>query len=142
MTRYRLWLKIAAILLLLTAALHSLSFFNEPTGQNETEKQMINLITTYQIESGAGFKPTFYDLFTGISIGFSLLFIVGGLTLLLLLNKETKDDVLSGIITIYLLVYGGCFAACLYFTFLPPIICTGLIFLSLIIARMVFRKAV
>jgi len=39
------WLKVALGFQFLTAAVHSLSFIRSPQGQNEIEKQMLDLIT-------------------------------------------------------------------------------------------------
>ena len=43
--------------------MHSLSFINKPVGDNETEKQMIDLITTHEMNLGSGYTRTFYEIF-------------------------------------------------------------------------------
>ena len=140
--RYIFWIKSAIFFQLLTATMHSISFFNKPVGDNEIEKQMIDIMTTHKLNVGAGFTPTFYNIFTGVSVGFSLLFILGGLINIYLIKMKVSDSVWNGIININLFIYGICFASNLFLTFLPPIICTGLIFLSLLIARITFKKAI
>ena len=73
-----IWLKAASILQILTAAVHSLSFIASPQSTDETEKQMIDLMTTYKMNMGAGFTPTMFDIFNSVSAGFALLFLFGG----------------------------------------------------------------
>ena len=41
---------------------------------------------------------------------------------------------MKGVVGIHVLVFGICFAVMAVFTFLPPIVLTGLIFLSLLLA--------
>ncbi len=48
------WLKVAIGFQLFTAAVHSLSFLRSPQGQNETEKQLINLMYNYKMDMGFG----------------------------------------------------------------------------------------
>ena len=54
--------------------------------------------------------------------------------------KKTEPSVMRGIIAINLLIFGAAFAVMAYFTFLPPIICTGLIFINLLAAIVVAPK--
>ncbi|MEO8148000.1 MAG: hypothetical protein ABI723_10205 [Bacteroidia bacterium] len=138
--KHTFWLKVTVFFQLFTASAHSLSFINKPVAQNETEKQLIDLMNDYKMEMGAGFTPSMHDLFTGVSAGFTLLFILGGLINWFLLKVKADNNILNGIININLLVYGICFIVNFFFTFIPPIICTGLIFLSLILARLTFSK--
>lgn len=62
--RYTFWLWAAVVFQLLTAVFHSLSLFVSPEPANETERQIQTLITTYKIDAGAGFHPTFSNLVT------------------------------------------------------------------------------
>ena len=132
--RYTFWLKAAIVLQFLTAAIHSVSFFVEPELNNDTERQLHELITTYHPEMGLGFHPSFWNLFTALSACFPLLCVLGGLTLAYLLWKRAAADLIKGIILINLFVFGVCFVVMLIFTFPPPIIVTGLIFLTLFVA--------
>ncbi|MFZ1676731.1 MAG: hypothetical protein WAT91_05630 [Saprospiraceae bacterium] len=132
--KYTFWLKTAATLQILTAMLHSLSFINKPQGTNDTEKEMITLMTTNKMDMGAGFKPTMYDIITSMSIGFALMLILGGVINWYLLRKKAGPEILRGIIVINCIVFGISFIANFFLTFLPPIVCTGLIFFSLLLA--------
>ncbi len=135
MKKYTFWLKTAAVFQLITAFSHLLSFFFRPPPNNDTERQLFDLMETYKFDFGGGFHRSMGDLTTGLSICFCLVCLLGGLMNLYLLRKKVGSDVMHGVININLLVFGMCFAGMLIFTFLPPIILTGLILLFLILAR-------
>ena len=132
--RYLFWLRTTAVLQLITAAVHALSFFRNPAPDNETERQLHDLMTTYQLNLGPYFHPTSAHLFTGLSASFSFLYLLGGLTNWYLAQRNVPQETLKGITSINVLVFGGNFLVTLIFTFLPPIILTGLVFISLCFA--------
>ena len=140
--RYSLWLWIAIVFMLLNAAVHSVTLFIEPAPQNETERQLAQLMATYRNDFGAGFHPTPANLFTALSSCFSLLCLLGGLLNAYLIKKRVGAEIMRGVIAIDLLVFGICFIVMAVFTFLPPIVLTGLIALFLTIALLdVFRAS-
>lgn len=132
--RYTFWLWLAVVFMFLTGAVHSIGLFIRPVPGNEVERQLIELMSTYQNDFGAGFHPTMGDLFTALSSCFSLLCFLGGLTNAYLLKKKVGAEILKGIVCINLLVFSICFVMMLVFTFLPPIVLTGLIALFLMLA--------
>jgi hypothetical protein len=132
--RYRFWLWLAVVLLLLNALIHTLTFFFQSAPQNETERQLLELMSSYQQDFGAGFKRSTKDLLTALSACFSLVCLLGGLTLGFMLRKQAELGIMKGVVGIHVLVFGICFAVMVVFTFLPPIVLTGLIFLSLLLA--------
>lgn len=138
--RYTFWFSAAALFQLLTGLIHSVSLFINVEPANETERQMDVLISTYKMDAGAGFHPTFSNLFTALSSCFTFLCIFAALTNGYLLFKHTEPGVMRGIIGINLVVFGGVLAMMAYFTFLPPIVCTGLIFVNLLAAYIVVPK--
>lgn len=138
--RYTFWLSAAVIFQFLTAVFHAISLFVKPEPTNETEMQLVTLLSTYKMDAGGGFHPTFGNLFTALSSCFSLLCLLGGLTNGWLLLKHTEPHVMRGILGINVAVFGACFAVMAYFTFLPPIVCTGLIFINLLAAFIVVPK--
>ena len=138
--RYTFWLSAAVIFQFLTAAIHAISLLVRPAPANETELQMLTLVSTYKMDAGAGFHPTFGNLFTALSSCFSLLCLLGGLTNGWLLLKHAEPQIMRGIVGINVIVFGVCFLMMAFFTFLPPIICTGLIFINLLAAFIVIPK--
>lgn len=124
---------------LLTAFFHSLSLFVNPIPNNETERQLLELIATYKLEMGPGSHPTFGNLFTALSSCFSFLCLFGAMINAYLMKKKAQPDLMRGILLINILVFGACFAMMAIFTFLPPIILSGLIFLSLVLSYLFVR---
>ncbi|SRR5258708_429731 len=138
--RYTFWLTAAVIFQLITGVIHSLSLFITPKPEDVTEGQMLNLMTTYKMDMGGGFHPTFMNLFTALSSCFTFLCIFAALSNGYLLWNHTEPSVMKGIITINVVIFGAVFAMLLYFTFLPPIVCAGLIFINLVAAFIVVPK--
>ncbi len=132
--RYTFWLWAAAVLQLLTAAIHAISLFVPLEPVNDTERQLILLLTTYKLDAGGGFHPTFSNLFTALSSCFSFVCLLGGLINIYVLRKNADAGLVRGITGINVLVFGAIFAMMAVFTFLPPIICTGLVFSCLVLA--------
>lgn len=122
-----------AILQLLSAFFHSLSFFAEQKATNASEQQLMDLMQV-KTDMGAGFTPSMHDLFIGLSSCFTMLYAFGGWLLIYLKRKHTTADLLKGVLGIYTIVFGVAFVIMYRFTFLPPIVLTGLVFLGCISA--------
>jgi hypothetical protein len=125
------WLKVAIGLQFLTAAVHSLSFLRSPQGQNEAEKQMIDLMYNHKMNMGAGFHRTMGQIFTSVSLCFTLIFLLGALINLYLVRMHSPINLLKGIVGIQTLIFAVVFLGAVFFAFLPPAIFTGLVFLTL-----------
>ena len=132
--RYTFWLWTTAILQLLSAAIHSLSFFRERVPKNDSESQLYDLLTNYKFDLGAGFHHSMGEIYTSLSASFPLLYLLGALTNIFLLQKKTTQEIMKGMTSIQTLVFGISFLLAFVLTFLPPIIMTGLVFLSLCFA--------
>ena len=90
---------------------------------------------------GAGFHRSFFDLFTDLSACYPLLCLLGGLTLGYLLLKDAGLDLMRGTILINVVIFGVCLLVMALFTFLPPILMTGLIFGNLLISYLLVPSA-
>lgn len=133
--RYRFWLWTSVVLLLLTALIHtSTLFLPPPNPQSDTERQLLHLLVSYKQDFGAGFHRTMKEIFVALSACFSLVCLLGGLTLLKMNRAEIDLRIFKSVVGIHVLVFGLCFFIMATHTFLPPIILTGLIFLSLLVA--------
>ena len=132
--RYTFWFTAAILFQGLTGLFHSLSLFLTPIADNETERQLLELLTTYKIEAGAGFAPTYYNLMTALSSCFTFLCLFAALVNGYLLFKHTEPAVMRGIVAINLGTFAFLFVVMAYFTFLPPIMFTGLIVFNLLAA--------
>jgi hypothetical protein len=138
--RYTFWLTAAVLFMFLTAGLHSLSFFVSPEITNETQRQLHELLHNYREDMGSGFHRSFFDLFTALSACYPLMCLLGGLTLGYLLLKHVEPNLMRGVIAINLGVFVVCLIVMVFFTFLPPIVMTGLIVLNLLLAYILCPK--
>jgi len=138
--RYTFWLSAAVIFQFVTAAFHALSLFIRPQPTNDTERQLFELMNTYRIDAGAGFHPSLSNLMTALSSCLSFVCLLGGLTLGYLMLKHTEPIIMKGIIGINVIIFGAILVVMAVFTFLPPIVCTGLIFFNLLAAYIVVPK--
>ncbi|MEJ7624876.1 MAG: hypothetical protein WKF34_12860 [Pyrinomonadaceae bacterium] len=138
--RYTFWLTAAVLFQLLTAAIHAISLFMRPSPAGEAERQMMELVFTLRLDAGSGFRPTLWNMFTAVSACLSLLCFLGGSINGWLLYKHAEPDVMKGILGINVAVFGLCFLVMIFFTFLPPILLSGLIFINLLAAFIVLPK--
>jgi hypothetical protein len=138
--RYTFWTKAAIILQFLTAGVHSLSFFVQPELSNDTERQLHELMHNYHEDMGAGFHRTVWDLFTALSACYPLLCVLGGLTLWYLLWRSAPPALMKGILGIHAFVFGIATVVMFVFAFLPPIVLTGLIFITLAVGCVLTPK--
>jgi len=132
--RYTFWLTAAIIFQFITAVIHSVTLFVSPPPENDIERQFQEIVNTYRPDLGPGFHPTIADLMTALSSCFSFVCLLGGLTLGYLLLRHTETKLMRGIIGIHLIVFGAIFVVMVCFTFLPPVILSGLIFGNLLAA--------
>lgn len=140
MKKYTTWLKTAAIFQFIATVMHASTLFVTQPPNNETEKQLSTLMDTYKFDLGAGFHRTMGDMVLALSACFSLVCLLGGLLSWYLLRKKVEPEIMKGVITINLIVFGILFGLVATFAFLPPIILIGLIVLFLILSRLTIRK--
>ncbi len=140
MKKYTTWLKTALVFQFITAVIHATTLFLKPPPNNETEKQLFALMDTYKFDFGAGFHRTMGELTLALSACFCLVCLLGGLLNWYLLRKKVEPEIMKGVININLIVFGICFGLMATFTFLPPVILSGLIFLFLILSRLTISK--
>jgi hypothetical protein len=131
LSNFSFWLWGTIIAQLLTAMFHSLSFIAPAKPRNDTEKQLIELSTKYKIDMGGGIKRSFGHLFIGVSVCFTTIYVLGAALNWYFLKAGITAEVWKGFLLIQLIAYGVVFLLQLKFTFWPPIIVTGLVFLFL-----------
>ncbi|MGC4022022.1 MAG: hypothetical protein QM734_08800 [Cyclobacteriaceae bacterium] len=133
-TKTSSWLNVAIGFQFLTAAIHSLSFLNKMKGQNEKEKQLIDLMDNYKLDWGSGFHRSMSEIFIAVSLCFTLIFLMGALINLYLTRKHASAELVKDIVGIQTLIFGAVFLGTVFFAFLPPIICAGIVFLLLTVS--------
>ena len=139
--RYTFWLTAAVLFMFVTAGLHSISFFVSPEITNDTQRQLHELLHNYREPMPGGiFVRSTWDLFTALSACFPLMCMLGGLTLGYLQLKHAEPPLMKGIIGIHLAIFLVCMIVMIFFTFLPPIVMTGLIVLNLLLAYILCPK--
>ena len=140
MKNYTIWLRTAAVFQFITAGIHSITLFVSPPPNNETEKQLYNLMGTYQFDFGAGFHRTMNEMTLALSACLCLLCLFAGLINFHLVRKRVDANSMKGVIIINLVVFGIFFVLTIVFTFLLPIIQAGLILLFLILSIITLRN--
>lgn len=128
------WLKVTIGIQFLTAAVHSLSFLRSPQGQNETEKQMIDLMYNHKMDFGAGFHRSMGQIFTSVSLCFTMIFLLGAMINLYLVRQHAPGALVKGIVGIQAIVFAVVFLGAVFFAFLPPALFTGMVFLLLTVS--------
>jgi hypothetical protein len=141
MKNYPTWLTTAAIFQFIFAAIHTATLFIVPLPTNDTEKQLFALMSTYKFDFGAGFHKTMDELTFVFSACLCLLMLFGGLINWYLLRKKAETEIMKGVITINLVVFGICFVVTATYAFLFPIILSGLILIFLLLSRFAVRKS-
>ena len=138
--KFKTFFIVAIVLQFLTGLVHALSFLSEPVGTNDQEKMLIDLMNTYRMDLGAGYHRTMGQFFTALSACFTLVYLLGGLINWYLLRQRIDVNVLRGVIVINVAIFGFSFALMVIYTFLPPIVLTGLTFLALCITLLTMPK--
>lgn len=132
LSSFSFWIWGAIITQALSGIFHSLSFISKPKPRNDTEKQLIDLLTNYKMDMGGGIKRSFGNLFIGVSICFTFIYILGAALNFYFLQSDISPGLWNGLLLIEVVIYGIIFLMQVRFTFWPPIIVTGLSFLFLL----------
>lgn len=131
LSNFSFWIWGAVVVQLLTAFFHSLSFISKPKPANDTEKQLLDLMSGYKMNLGGGIRRSFRSIFTGVSVCFTLIFILGALLNWFFIRSGINPELWEGVLLIQLVVFGAVFLFQARLTFWPPIIVSGLVFLFL-----------
>ena len=142
MNKYSTWLKTAAIFQFIAAIIHAITLFVTLPPNNETEKQLFSLMDNYKFDLGAGFHRTMGELLLALSACYCLVCLLGSLLNWYLLRKKVEPDIMQGVITINLLIFGILLILTATLAFLLPIILSVLIFLFLLLSRFTITRAI
>jgi hypothetical protein len=88
----------------------------------------------YQLDMGAGFHRTTQQPFNALSACFPLFYLLGALNNIYCLKTRVDARVLRALVAIQVIVFGIAFGVIVVFAFLPPIVLSGAVFLSLVVA--------
>lgn len=131
LSNFSFWIWGTIVAQLLTAFFHSLSFISPAKPRNDMEKQLVELTTKYKLDMGAGIKRSFYSLFIGVSSCFTIIYMLGATLNWYFLKAGINTGVWKGFLLIQLITYSIVFILQVRFTFLPPVIVTGIVVLFL-----------
>ncbi len=142
--KFSFWIWGTIIFQWFTAALHSTAVFIAPKPEitDEKEKLLVDLAANFKKDYGAGFVRSYDDFVFAVSLSFTIFFLFSGFVNWWLNKKKISGEVWRGLLLIQVITFGIVFITMLLFTFLPPIVCTGFIFLFSIGAYISSRKRV
>ncbi|MBN8641624.1 MAG: hypothetical protein J0L86_07430 [Flavobacteriales bacterium] len=138
--KHTFWFKLAIAFQFITGVVHSLSFLNESKPTNDSEKKLFDLMANYNFDFGAGFHHSMEDILNSFSLTFSLLLFFSATINGFLLKSKLPSKTLKGILFINLITYFICLITMYLLTFLPPIICIGLIVVCLLMSLLTLQK--
>ncbi len=130
-TRQRRCFLFGASLLLLTAAAHLAGHFSPPRPPaDESEAQLMRLMTSYTRELGHG-PRSMHDLLSGFSLSFSILLALAGALDWLVARRRASDAaLLRDLALLNALGTALLTGVSVVYFFPPPTICLGLAFLG------------
>jgi hypothetical protein len=141
MRKYTFWLVAAFIAQVLTALVHSISFFAAFRPAGEADRELIQLMHTYRPIGGGASSPTLMSLFNAMSVSFLLLYLFGAMLNFYLWRMKAEPKFVKGFVSLQMLIFGASFGVNIWLTFLPPILLTGLVFILLVISRITFATS-
>ena len=131
----RIFFQIGTWALLATAAIHLAGHFAprpEPSG--EAERTLMDLMTNYRKDFGAGFSRTTLDFLNGFSFSFSAFLLWTGLLNLAALKGIADGKRLWRLALLNTILSGIVVAISWKYFFLPPLACMAVVFLSYLAA--------
>lgn len=132
--------KAGAVILILTACVHMIGFFQEPASENEAEKTLIDLMKNYQMEL-PGAQRTMMNIMDFFSLSYAMFTAFVGIFNLWILRQGLNASLIKKIIR-WNAVYWTIYLIPLYvYTFLFPQAFTTLAWLCFMAALIISRKA-
>lgn len=127
-----IFFRIGSYLLLLTGVLHVIGQAQGMKAQNETEQQLLDLMTTYTMHIGSE-TVTMMGMFNGFDWFFTLLLFWTGAMSLVLSYKLRNHPALKTVSLVNAIGLAFGVALCILFFFSIPTLCLTLCFLAFVI---------
>lgn len=125
--------------MLATGFLHSLSLFNNPQPQNDSERQLFDLLANYRFDLG-GTMRSMEELTNFFSLSLTLFCLFAG-TINLLIVRYFENESLAKKIVTFNAVFWTVYLVPLYLlTFLPPQVCFTVAWAGFVAAYWFFQK--
>ncbi|MCU0394438.1 MAG: hypothetical protein MUF29_00900 [Chitinophagaceae bacterium] len=132
--QHAFWVRGTIIFQLVTALIHSLSFFASQEPANPTEVELLALMSTYKMDMGQGFHRSMADIMVSLSACMTLLCAGSGLINLVLYRAGIEPHIMRQIMLVNALVFGAGLVVMVFFAFLGPIVCFALIWICAVMA--------
>lgn len=136
---YKTFFKFGSWALLATGAIHSLSFLNEPQPQNDSERQLFDLLKNYRFDL-AGTMRSMQELLNFFSLSMTFLCLFAGIVNLLVV-KHFDNEALAKKVVAFNAIFWTVYLVPLYLlTFLPPQVCFTVAWVGYAAAYWFFQK--
>ena len=138
--KYKTLFKFGSWAMLVTGVIHSLSFLNEPQPQNDSERQLFDLLSNYHFDLGAGAMRSMQDLLNFFSLSLTFFCLFAGV-LNLLVVKHFDNEALAKSVVTFNAAFWTVYLVPLYLlTFLPPQVCFTIAWAGFVAAYWFFQK--
>ncbi len=129
---YMLWFRIGSFALIATGFIHLIGHFRGINPANETEKQLIDLMTGYVLQP---INITMMELFNGFSLFYALFFLMTG-ELDLWLSRAYKENPteVKKIAVVNIIGLGVGTGISFYYFFFAPILCISIALVCFVIS--------
>lgn len=132
---------VACILILITAALHTMgNALSRRMG--EAQNKVMDVMQSSRLPMGMGMEPSFYDVFRAVTFTMSITFLALGVIGLMLTGSQSVSSGVIRRMTWFYLLWNGAFTVlCYSYRVAPPLICGVLIEATLVIALLTSAKS-
>jgi hypothetical protein len=126
--------KTGSWLAIVTGILHLFGHFQEPKPENDRERQMLELMMGLKFDAG-GVERSMWDVFSGLSLSFSLLLFLMGLHGLLIV-RTSDPSLLRHTSWLYATTAAALTGLGLLYFPTPAFVCTGLVGVAYLVASL------
>ena len=136
---YKTFFKFGSWALLATGAIHSLSFLNEPQPQNESERQLFDLLKNYRFDLGSATR-SMQELLNFFSLSMTFLCLFAGILNLLIVSHFDNRALAKKVVAFNALFWTIYLVPLYLLTFLPPQVCFTIAWAGFVAAYWFFQK--
>lgn len=136
---YKTFFKFGSWALLATGAIHSLSFFNNPQPQNDSERLLFDLLKNYHFDL-AGTMRSMEELINFFSLSLSLFCLFAGVTNLFIAKYLDNEALAKKVIPFNALFWTIYLVPLYLLTFLPPQVCFTVAWAGFVAAYWFFQR--
>jgi len=136
MSTFRSSFYAGAVFQLLTCPIHLIGHFSKPAPSNEKEKLLLDLVANYKFDLGGGFIRSFGDLYSGLSLQFSIFILMVGLINVLAIRQVREARFLRSLCWLNAVFMGFLSVNAFVHFFIPPLTLFVLPFIAFLLAAL------